>query len=125
MTQVWTDGSHAGTLGGWACLIDGELFSGVYGKTVNEAELFAIFQAVELCPPYEHTHIHTDSMLAINLLSGKWHTSKPRLRPLVQIITATAKEKELQLRLTHTRGHRDDANNITVDHAARYESRAT
>lgn len=122
-TQVWTDGAYSGAIGGWACLVEGELDSGVYGKTVNEAELYAILRAVELSPSGLGVHIHTDSKLAIGLLTN-WHTDKPRLLDLVEAIEAVVYSKKQTLTLSHTKAHRADDANLKVDRAARYEARA-
>lgn len=123
MINVWTDGACSGNVGGWACLLeDGEADSGVGGRTNNEAELLAILWALELCPSCSDILVHTDSQLAIGLLTS-WHTSKPHLVGLVKAIKTQALGYGQRLDFLFTKGHSRDANNIKVDRLARQEAR--
>jgi ribonuclease HI len=117
---VWTDGAAKGNPGpaGWAVLKDGELISDWIGHATNNfAELFAILQALEACPPSSEVHVHTDSKLAIGLLSG-WRTEHAHLASLVKAIRVTADCKDQKLVLHKTRGHSGIAENEMVDRAA-------
>ena len=121
--DIWTDGSCSAGFGGWACLIDGQLHSGVFGRTNNQAELYAILSGVERCPYGAEIHVYTDSKLAIGLLSWGWQTTKPVLAAIVRDITGLALARRQPIYYHKTKAHATDTNNVTVDHAARWQAR--
>lgn len=125
LTHVWTDGAACGTPGpgGWAVLLNGEIVSGQFPSTTNNAmELYAMYQAVDLCPNDQLLVIHTDSKLAIGLVNHGWHTDKAPLRGLVAMINDVARLKGIYLKFEKVKGHANDAGNIRVDKAARMQS---
>jgi ribonuclease HI len=78
LLKVYTDASWSHDIGTWAILI-GELPNGIkIGgtcsqpiKNSNEAELFAIHKVLERVPQSSQVLLHTDSLVARNLLLAK------------------------------------------------------
>ncbi len=124
---AYADGACSGNPGpgGWATLIDGELTSGRIDRvtTNNEAELFAIQQVIERCPPDSFIELHTDSRIAIGLYGGLWQTQHRHLSDAVKAGKAMVRAKRQTLRLIKVHGHAGDIGNNKVDGAARAQAR--
>lgn len=55
--------------------------------TINEAEIIAIGKAIEMVKKKgEPAVIHSDSKLAVNMVTGKWKGKMPHLRELAGIV---------------------------------------
>ena len=119
MIVAYTDGSSRGGPAGWAVLIEGELYSDWLAyATNNEAELYAVLQAVMLCPAWEQLLIRTDSKLAIGWLSLGWRIRKQHNLGLVKVYFDVCHAKDLTVRFEHVHGHSGDPRNEKVDRAA-------
>ncbi|MEF8726011.1 MAG: ribonuclease HI family protein [Candidatus Bipolaricaulota bacterium] len=91
--NIYTDGASRGNPGdgAWAYIIldnEGELVAeqaGYIGHTTNNrAEYFAVIRSLqrakELSP--ERVHVHSDSQLLVNQVSGNWKVKDEELRRL-------------------------------------------
>lgn len=125
MIDVFTDGSSLGNPGpsGWACIVDGRLFHGSLPlATNNQAELYAIFQAVLLCPEQSPVLVHTDSKLCVGWLGKGWRMNHAHIRSLVKAIVDIAKKKKLLLFYRYVKGHSGHKENEIVHAFARSEA---
>lgn len=121
LVTAWTDGAVSGNPGpaGWAVLIQGELISDwLEHATNNEMELWAIYQALVLCPSGADLVVITDSKLAIGWLGRGWQMNTDGCRAIKQAIKAVLESKDVTLSLEKTKGHASDPGNIEVDRAA-------
>jgi len=122
---AYTDGSSRGNPGpaGWAVLIEGVLHSDRVGyATNNEMELRAIVECVQLCPPYTHLYLHTDSRLCIGWLSQSTGMRNENLIAMAKAYFAIIQAKHIVVTFVHVKGHSGDPNNQRVDRAARAQS---
>ena len=123
---AYTDGSSIGNPGpaGWAVVLEGELVSDwLPHASNNEAELYAILQAVMLCPPGIELSIYTDSKLAIGWLCWSWRIRSRRIAALAQAHFAVVDAKELIVRLYKVKGHSGSKENERADRAAKAQAR--
>ena len=123
--DAYTDGSSRGNPGaaGWAVLIEGVLHSDWVGyATNNEMELRAIVECVQLCPPYTHLFIHTDSKLCIGWLSQSYGMRNKQLIAIAKAYFIVKGTKKIVVTFKHVKGHSGDPNNQRVDRAARAQS---
>jgi len=124
---IYTDGSAIGNPGpaGWAVLVEntGEIESGYLpNATNNQAELFAVLKAVELCPADEEVTIVTDSKMAVGWLSRSWRIRQPHILTICSAYFATIRAKNLQVKFELVRGHRGLPGNELVDKEARRQA---
>jgi ribonuclease HI len=121
---IFTDGSAVGNPGpaGWAYVrSDGREDSGSLGWAGNNvAELTAVWQALQSCPPGACVQIVTDSRNVVGWLAGGWKRHEPQICRLVQAIEEVIRDRCLQVTYRHARGHAGSPENERVhDLAAR------
>jgi len=96
MVLIYTDGASNGRFGYFKKDEKPKFFQ-EDGLTTNEAEYKAIIKALESCDQFEKVYIMSDSLLAVNQITGKWRTKEQRLRELKQIVWTFAKMKQLDV----------------------------
>ncbi|MDZ7703299.1 MAG: ribonuclease H [Trueperaceae bacterium] len=124
--DAWTDGASSGNPGpgGWGVvLVHGEhtreLNGGDAHTTNNRMELTAVLRAVEALKQPATLLVHTDSELAINLVTGRWKRRDTTLRGLCEEIEKLAEQKGVTLRFKKVKGHAGVALNERADALAR------
>lgn len=119
MMNIYTDGSCEPNpgIGGWGFVVaeDGYFQQGAEPETTcNRMEMMAILRALRFASRGARIVIHSDSMLCVNVLSGKW---KGRAnRDLVDRIAEASDGKEVEYRWV--RGHNGDRWNERADELA-------
>ena len=96
-----------------------ELNGGDAYTTNNRMELTAVLRAVEALKQPATLLVHTDSELAINLITGRWKRRDTALRALCETIEKLAKQKGVTLRFKKVKGHAGVALNERADALAR------
>lgn len=122
---VYTDGASVGNPGpaGWAALLNGELLcGGLEYATNNEAELYAIYQAIYHCAPGTHLDIYTDSKMAIGWLARGWRKNNPQIQALCDMIVATKNALNVSVTFHKVEGHSGIQGNEVVNDAAQAEA---
>ncbi len=119
---IYTDGACKGNpgKGGWAAILKcGDVVKEICGgrthTTNNEMELVAIMEAIEALKTPCNITLYTDSMLAINWLTGRNKTRKAHIVDLVTYIKNLVNANEHFLRLLHVNGHSGNPMNERVD----------
>lgn len=118
---IYTDGASKGNSGaaGWGCLVGDDLYSGgLEYATNNEAELFAVFMALEYVPANSVVLIVTDSKLVRGWLSLNWNINQENIRRYVTDIKAVKQAKNVHWAFKVVKGHSTNAKNNIVDRAA-------
>jgi len=125
MINIYTDGACKGNPGpaGWAALVGNELISGAFPcATNNYAELYAILEALSVCPPGSSVRIHTDSKLCIGWLAKGWKRNLEHIDQLIRAIRTVKDAKSLRCWIRHVKGHSGIAPNERVDKVASLEA---
>jgi ribonuclease HI len=118
---IYTDGAASGNPGpgGWACKVDGELFSGGQRwATNNEMEVYAVVRALEECSSFTHATVITDSKLVIGWLKAGWRCRNPNISQMIRAYHAIREAKEILVDFVHIHGHTGERGNTRVDRAA-------
>jgi len=126
-TEIYTDGSSSGNPGpsGWAILVDSEIYSGgLLHATNNEAELYAVYQAVVHASDYTKIICFTDSRVVCGWINMGWAMNNKQIKDLYNLITMTCVAKHIILRCRKVKGHEFNYQNNLVDHAASREAKA-
>lgn len=124
---AWTDGATSGNPGpsGWAVYMNGQLTSGGLPRaTNNQAEMFAILQALYLAPAGSDLTIITDSQLAIGWLSLGYQVRHAHIARLIVTFHKVRQSKDLGVSFSKVKGHARIFENELVDKAARAASLA-
>lgn len=119
---AYTDGSSRGNPGpsGWAVLVDGKQYYGTLGiATNNYAEMYAIYQAMDIVPPNSTLTIMTDSRLVIGWFTRNWKLNNPKIRALKRECDTLRDSKTLKVSFQKVKGHSSDEMNNKVDKLAR------
>ena len=122
---VYTDGSCKGNPGpgGWACTVNGKLYSGGIDSTTNNAaELWAVYNALLEAPAHSCLLIITDSRLVIGWLRGfngkLWRRNKEHIRTPCELIEDLRDAKHIRWAFRQVKGHAENVGNNIVDQAA-------
>lgn len=113
MKSLWTDGScwWKTRCGGWAFIYEeeGEIrlekSGGLTNAGVNEAELTAVLEGLQVIELGSEVHVWTDSMNVVKWLTGGQRAYNPSIRDLRQRIFRVAHARRLVVHLHHVRGH--------------------
>lgn len=125
---IFTDGSAIGNPGpaGWAYVrSDGEEDSGALGIAGNNvAELTAVRQALQTCPPGSHVQIVTDSRNVVGWLAEGWKRNDPQIHRIVQAIEEVIRDRHLQVTYQRIAGHSGSPENERVHKLAERAARS-
>ncbi len=112
---AYTDGACKGNPGpgGWGVVLkfgphEKDLAGGVEMTTNNQMELQAVLAAVEALKQPVELHVHTDSELVVNWMTGKIRRKQPAIRELCGRIERLAGEKDVKLVFHKVPGHAGD-----------------
>lgn len=127
LREIWTDGACSGNpgQGGWACTVDGELFSDYFTPTTtnNAMEMFAVYNALTHCRYGDTAIIFTDSKLVIGWLTKGWKCTSPIIEDIRQAIYVHKQSLGLDWHFTLVKGHSGNHKNAIVDRAAAYQAK--
>jgi ribonuclease HI len=96
-----------------------DLYSvGLEYATNNYAELFAVYQALEVTPVNSVVLIVTDSKLVRGWLALNWNMKVETIRQIVSDILAIKQAKNIKWAFKVVKGHSTNEKNNIVDRAA-------
>lgn len=124
---AYTDGSAVGGNPGHAGIaakVGDDLVSEYVGiATNNFAEMYAIERALLMVDSHSVLHLHTDSKLALCLITGVWTVKDETLADVLKAIRHLLVLKEVWLQLAKVKAHSSDYQNAIVDQAANTAAR--
>lgn len=117
--KVFTDGACSWMYGGWACSIDGEVYSGSFPQTTNNAmEMWAVLEALNRVDIGDNVCLFTDSKLVWGWLVRGWKRNKPHIDAIWEAIQNVKEAKDLTVIITVVPGHSYVEGNNIVDQLA-------
>jgi len=122
---AFTDGAcSSNRYGGWACEVDGQMFSGSQDHVTNNMmEMWAVLEAVQQVPAYSLLTIVTDSKLVVGWMSQNWKCeANAAIAAIREGIREHILARDLAVRYVLVKGHSVEAGNNRVDKAAAAEA---